>query len=191
MSMDWETALGPELRELVASAPLPPLGPGTPNREAFVRLKALRLDEDFSPRPVRDRAMAECCRAGLWLLHNYLDESHGISQEIATTSGSYWHGLMHRREPDASNAKYWFHRVGRHPVFEALHAEAARLAGTSVDRRLQRLAAAPHCEPFAFIDLCEAVRDSGTEPETVCVQIQQLEWRLLFAYCCRQATGVD
>ena len=52
--------------------------------------------------------MAACCLAGVWLLHDYLDESHTISQRIDTPSGSFWHGIMHRREGDFSNAKYWF-----------------------------------------------------------------------------------
>ena len=44
--------------------------------------------------------MAACCLCGLWLLHDFLDESHSLSQEITTDTGSYWHGIMHRREPD-------------------------------------------------------------------------------------------
>ena len=47
--------------------------------------------------------MPACCCAGLWLLHGYLDESHALSQSIHTTSGSYWHGLTHRREPNFAN----------------------------------------------------------------------------------------
>ena len=49
--------------------------------------------------------MASACLAGLWLYHDYLDESHAVSQSIHTPAGSYWHGLMHRREPDFANPK--------------------------------------------------------------------------------------
>jgi len=67
------------------------------------RLAPLDPDRLLVPHAVRDRDMARACLAGLWLSHDFLDESHTISQEIATPTGSYWHGLMHRREPDASN----------------------------------------------------------------------------------------
>ena len=48
----------------------------------------------FEPHDVRDAAAAAACRAGLWLYHDFLDESHTISQEIETPEGSYWHALF-------------------------------------------------------------------------------------------------
>src|SRR5436309_14158300 len=121
-SMQWPRPIA----ELFDPDTLPPLGPGTPNETAGARLQALRVETAFAPQPVRDRDMAASCLAGLWLWHNYLDESHKISQEIDTPTGSYWHGLLHRREPDFANSKYWFRRVGRHPVFGPLCEAAAR-----------------------------------------------------------------
>src|SRR5687768_14593322 len=90
------------------------LGPGSPNRSVYSRLSSLS-PSDLS-HSIRDQQMARACLAGLWLLHDFLDESHSISQEIDTTTGSYWHGIMHRREPDYGNAKYWFRRMGQHPM---------------------------------------------------------------------------
>ena len=82
--------------------------------------------------------MAEGCLAGLWLLYDFLDESHTISQSLDTLEGSYWHGIMHRREPDYENAKYWFRRVPVHPI----HAElAAGGAGTGPSGRPRRAGA--------------------------------------------------
>src|SRR4029079_11488334 len=73
------------------------------------------------------RELPAACRAGLWLAFDFLDESHAISQDLETAGGSFWHAIMHRREPDASNSKYWWRRVGEHPVFASLTEAAARL----------------------------------------------------------------
>jgi hypothetical protein len=186
--MDWHPILSPGLRELLVPEPLQPLGPGQPNRAVHAKLKALTVDSALAPQAVCDRAMANCCLAGVWLLHSFVDESHSISQDIDTPTGSYWHGILHRREPDFANAKYWFRRVGSHPVFEPLQVEAGLLTARSDDQRVAGIAAWPSWDPFAFIDLCAAAQGGGST-ETACVQIQQLEWRLLLEYCYRQAIG--
>ena len=39
-------------------------------------------------------------------------------------------------------------------------------------------------DPFAFIDYCEkAARQPGSEVERRAVEMQQIEWELLFDYC--------
>src|ERR1041384_5983899 len=53
-------------------------------------------------------------RGGLYLRFNFLDKSHTVSQGIHSVEGSYWHAIMHRREPDYSNSKYWYRRVPAH-----------------------------------------------------------------------------
>jgi hypothetical protein len=180
--MDWHNTLSPALRDLVVPERLPPLGPGTPDKEAFARLHALTLDNAFAPLAVRDRDMAQCCLAGAWLLYNYLDEAHRISQDIDTATGGFWHGIMHRREPDSSNAAYWFRRVGNHPVFEPLAKDAESLG--------LRLGSG-RWNPFDFIDCCEKHRDTGTPEETLVRRVQQREWELLFAWCVQRAVAQD
>ena len=61
-------------------------------------------------------------KAVILLWHDYLDECHAICQDIKSSSGSLIHAMMHRREGDFWNAKYWYDRAGRHPVYE--HYEA-------------------------------------------------------------------
>jgi hypothetical protein len=55
-----------------------------------MRARLAALDDAAFGR-VADRDMAACCRSGLWLAFNFLDESHRISQDIDTPTGSYWH----------------------------------------------------------------------------------------------------
>jgi hypothetical protein len=176
----------PVVAELLVPARLAPLGPGTPNRAVEARLRSLTGADLFAPRPLVDADMAAACLAGLWLYHDFLDESHTISQAIDTTSGSYWHGLLHRREPDYANSAYWFRRVGTHPVFEPLRAEAARLA-SGAPGPAAFLARQTTWDPFAFIDLCEASSDEQAPCHALCQQVQRIEWELLFGYCARRA----
>ena len=168
---------GPVVENLLSEERIAPLGPGTPNDVMKPKLDTLRVEGLF-PFQTLDLDMARACLAGLWLYHDFLDESHSISQEIATSTGSFWHGIMHRREPDPSNAKYWFRRVGPHPVFAELAEEAAELGylGTGMP-----------WDPFAFVDSCEEHRGSGSEAERMCRWMQFAEWELLFEWCYQQA----
>lgn len=54
--------------------------------------------------------------AALWLYVDDLDRSHVVSQGIEDKTGSYWHGIMHRREGDFSNSRYWHTRAAGHPL---------------------------------------------------------------------------
>jgi hypothetical protein len=153
-------------------------------------LASLSADSIVAPVQVRDRAMAQCCLAGLWLRFDFLDESHQISQTIDTPSGSYWHGLMHRREPDFGNAKYWFRRVGKHPVFEPLAIQAASLAAArEAGPAAEFLKDATAWDPFRFVDLCELAGPGRQSLSDLCRDVQHLEWDLLFCSCYQQATG--
>jgi len=41
------------------------------------------------------------------------DKAHDIAQDIATTTGSWLHALLHLIEGDLGNARYWFAEAGR------------------------------------------------------------------------------
>lgn len=186
-----EPAYNPLVAELIADAPLNVLGPGQPVGEKRSSLECLSVEAVVAPRVPRDREAAAACCAGLWLRYDFLDESHRISQDIDTPDGSYWHGLMHRREMDFGNANYWFRRIGRHPVFSELSIEAARIAKPqATDRTVAFLIEQDEWDPLAFVDLCERVIGSGSKVEMLCREIQRREWDLLFDFCYRKAAAV-
>jgi hypothetical protein len=181
---------GAAVSDLLADAPLSALGPGAPVSEKRDALNNLDEIKVVAGHAVADRDTARCCLSGLWLLYDYLDESHTISQEIHTATGSYWHGIMHRREPDYSNGKYWFRKVGNHPVFEPLCREAGELAGSEeLDGPSKFLAQQSTWDPFQFIDLCECVARGRSSAESLCKRIAQIEWQLLFDFCYQRAIG--
>lgn len=184
-STDYPQAIAEILNESV----LMPLGPGRPNRSMRSALQTLTPEAMFQAFPLCDRSMAMACRAALWLYHNFLDDSHAISQEIHTPTGSFWHGIMHRREPDHDNAKYWFQRVGQHPVYPDLAADAREILLQEKAAGFDALGGGRDWDPFAFVDLCKS-SDSG-EGEHACRLIQQREWQLLFDWCFHKATEPD
>jgi hypothetical protein len=179
---------GPVLAGLLQTDRDRELGPGRPDLANEKSLDDLTLEKAFADRRIVDRDMAQLCLAGVWLLHDYLDESHTISQNVATPTGSYWHGVMHRREPDFSNSKYWFRRVGEHPVFESLLAATHHLAvDHQFDDEAAQLVAGNQWDPYVFVDLCEAVARGQSNNGRLCRAIQRRECELLFDYCYRAA----
>lgn len=185
MSFDPNSYPAP-VAALLTTAPDNPLGPGKPNAAARAALDALDAAALAGGRSIADEQMARACLAGLWLRHNFLDTAHTISQEIDTTTGSFWHGIMHRREPDYGNAKYWFRRVGRHPVFGTLNALARSLTGSRSEAGAQ-LAELSEWDPLLFVDLCQRAAAGEASLEPLCREVQQREWETLFDYCYRQA----
>ena len=175
---------GTVFADLFKNVRLIPLGPGVGNSSAKAALEALDLEQAFASHHISDRTMAEGCRSAVWLYHDYLDTSHTISQQLDTGTGSYWHGIMHRREPDYPNSKYWFRRIGDHAIYPALKEEAAAIASRT-DRLPEEtafLTTQSSWDPNTFIDLCEAANAGRIPAEDLCHRIQQREWDLLFDY---------
>jgi hypothetical protein len=191
-------AYGPVFKPLLEGNRRRGLEFGKPDRAVRPALEALsanalfaHAEEGSGRRQPVDAEMADCCVAGVWLVHDFLDESHEISQRIDTPSGSIWHAIVHRREGDYANAKYWFRHAGRHDVLDFLGQRAAELAAIRGDTvAIQRLTASGTFDPLAFVDLCQSeVRSGSPKHLDLCVDIQQVEWELLFDWCYRAAIG--
>jgi len=182
----------PVVAELLADNRVNELGPGAPVSALEPRLRKLRPDDLLAPRPIRDQRMASAALAGLWLRADFIDPAHEICQAIETVEGSYWHAIVHRREPDYENAKYWFRRVGAHPIFSELGSEARRLAEEYIsdpmaNELLTKDASRVDWDPFRFVDLCRSANAGPSAGQQLCRLIQRREWELLFAYCVEQA----
>lgn len=190
MSEGLSAALGPRLAGLLAGAGTMDLGPGRLDPGVQAELASLADADLFGARPVVDRSMARAVLSGLWLKFDFLDESHRISQSLENPTGSYWHGIMHRREGDYGNAKYWFRRVGGHPIEESLCAQARGLAqAAKAGRSADFLATQSDWDHLRFVDLVQESIGAGSAAEALCRDVQDLEWRLLFDYAYGQAVG--
>lgn len=105
--------------------------------------------------PLRRNAAAQ---SALWLYVDDLDRSHRISQDLHDSTGSYLHGIMHRREGDFWNSHYWMRQAESHPVWKRI----------------------PGYDPDHFIDAVAAAK--GKDPADL-LMLQRAEWAEVMAYC--------
>ena len=195
MSVTYPSAIADVIQKLTADNPLPPLVPQQEASEALTAaLQAASTDALFEGQNVKDTTFADAIKSGLLLWNDALDASHTISQGLANATGSYWHGIMHRREPDYSNAKYWFGRVGTHAIFPEIRERALALYNETAEPSDalasigQAIADNAAWDAAQFIDWCQAA-ESASEPDVVrfLQQVQAEEIRLLLAYSYRNA----
>ncbi len=164
--------------------PLAPAGPA--ECEGLELLRDTEAGELFEGQRPASSELAACVRSALFLYFSALDESHTISQDIPSSTGSFLHGIMHRQEPDYWNSKYWFRRTGEHELFPTLREEALRLPLSS-DAVREAIQSRPRWDASWFVDECERGVSAGGALEADLEEIQRLEWSLVFDYCYRRA----
>ena len=122
-------------QRLLARRPLPPLVPTSVSDPALTSA-------------INDLNAPALVTIGLHVLNDDLASAHPLSQELeGDPVADYWHAIIHRREGDYSNSRYWFGRVGPLPLLAEIYgpdpaAPAAfvarcRAAGRGADADLQ------------------------------------------------------
>ena len=150
------------------------LAPARPAKSWLV--DAIKKVKGVSPR------QTTLLRAGLYLMHDYLDESHSQSQTMeGDRDADLWHAMMHRREPDYVNAKYWVRRVGQHPVYSDLASRATPMLSAAGVTGFKQSA----WDAARFVDLCERVAHEDSPANRAAREVQWLEMTLHLAHCAR------
>jgi hypothetical protein len=177
-------AIGLEADDLVAAIAFdalepdgPPLVQGKPRRPKL--LPALGEQGIPSLYPQASRSSRLALAAGLLQIHDFWDASHEAAQQADDLGeravSAYWHGIAHRREPDAGNASYWFRRVGPHPLFPVLAEQARPLLDPSL---ADRLLPGGRWDPYAFLTFANP-RQTDAATISLARALQRLEMRFL------------
>lgn len=173
--------LGDSIAALLNTPELADLGPHSRAGTLSIREVNAQLDEVFRGGNIPTNSQ-QLIRSALLLWHDHLDASHTISQDLHSSDGSFLHGIMHRREPDYGNAKYWFHRVGSN----ASYPEIAKRVGNLLDEKgagtlKSELIDGGKWDAFALVDACEAAAGRrGTEEQRALLrEIQRIETTVL------------
>jgi hypothetical protein len=166
------------IRPLFSTGTLPGLGPERRPEAKSLSEAESDLNTTLATTGLTGEA-ASLVRSATLLWHDHLDESHRVSQGIKSADGSFVHGIMHRREPDYSNAKYWFNRAGLHPTFPEISSRAKGfLAGSSLAHLTEG-----DWDSFAMVDAVAAIR-VGSGEYSLLQQVQQTEFEVLLERFC-------
>lgn len=122
-------------------------------------------------RKVASPLMLALARAGLVYACDSLEESHMIVQGISGDEAAYWHGMIHRREGDFENARYWFRRTGTLAVFAEIHRAASAVSSV--------VAAQSNWDPYLYTGLCEQEKYGEEDVRDQLVKLQIIEFRAM------------
>lgn len=166
-------------RVLLAPDLLAKLHPGGPLDYDLSRRLRETDDATLAGGAIGDVGAFALVRGAVLYALDELDAAHRIFQDDSSSLGSYWHGMMHRREADFDNARYWFRCTGRLGVFGRLH-ELARDASRDMAKQ-------PTWDPYLFTGQCEQAKFGATELIPECVALQRAEFAGMLAHCWEKA----
>jgi hypothetical protein len=116
--------------------PLPPLEP----RAVFNTALTSKINELYVSNNVR---------AGLHLLNDDINAAHEIAQSMeGDPIADYWHAILHRREKDYWNSKYWVNRVKCTAMMSIFDKDSMKKAKQAAEE---------------FVDKCEACKGQHNE----------------------------
>jgi hypothetical protein len=130
-------------------------------------------------REIGDPKNFALARGGLLYALDDLEGAHRLFQDAPGDLGAYWHAMLHRREPDFENARYWFRRAGEMPFFSELHSRAAAFSAD--------VAKQESWDPYLFTGQCEQARYGDTEIVAELGALQLGEFEVVFDYTWRQS----
>jgi hypothetical protein len=148
------------------------------DRDAWRRLKEAD-DATVAGGSIGAPQAFEVVRGGLLYALDDLAGCHEFFQNTASDLVGYWHGMMHRREADFDNARYWFRRAGTLPFFPALHGRASEIS-TDMEKQYS-------WDPYLFTGNCEQHRFGADSEEGDLARLQRAEFDVVFDYSWRQA----
>ncbi|TFE28115.1 hypothetical protein [Cohnella luojiensis] len=130
---------------------------------------------------------ARAWKAALHLWNDSLHAAHELVEHLNTPTGAALHGIMHRREGDFDNAKYWFHLAGNHPSFHGLQARAAgflmqqTIPHGPLRDPLNKIATQGSWNPYLFLNAI-AIQENHVREEESRVFLEHLQQLELEAF---------
>jgi hypothetical protein len=141
--------------------------------------------------PALDRRYCALSRGAILLWHDHFEAAHELAQDEENADGSLLHAIIHRREPDLSNARYWFRRVGNaHPSFGCMTGKVKiALMGLGADLLAKQIMPNDKWNPLAFVDFLEdALQREDPEYDRLLRQMQAAEF---YCYLATLPSRVD
>lgn len=173
------------LKQLQSRQGLPPLTPKHVWHPGLALDIAAISETELAGEHPDGKLSAPAWKAALHLLNDDLNAAHELVQHLNSATGSAMHGIVHRREGDYDNARYWFLRSGDHPAYHGLQSRAAsllaeeRLSAGTVGQALARMREQGSWNPSLFTNAIEIheTRTNGDDPalRTLLERLQQLE----------------